>query len=190
MNSNFWRDHSALLRMIAALFVSLSLAACAVAPQPEEPEPPRPPRYDEPGALPVLAYYQFLSRMTLAELGRERMVLAALPLNPNTQIRMAMLFGHPRTQQDLGKSLGLLDQLLKSNDPAAISLQPLARMLADNYSERQKLEGQVERQTLQSKESQRKATELQEKLDALADIERTLPSRSRSGRASGAGVTP
>lgn len=180
MNSNFWRDHSAWWPSISALVLSLSLAACAVSPP-----APRPLRFDEPGVLPVLAYYQLLSRMTPAELARERMVLAALPPNPNTQLRMSMLFGHPRAPQDLGKSLGLLDHLLKSSDPAAIALQPLARMLADNYSERQKLEGQVERQALQFKESQRKAAELQEKLDGLADIERTLPARSRSGRSAG-----
>jgi len=182
MNNDFWRDHSVLWRSFSALVFSLALAACAVSP----PAAPRPLRFDEPGVLPVLAYYQMLSRMTPAELGRERMVLAALPPNPNTQLRTAMLFGHPRAPQDFGKSLGLLDHLLKSSDPAAISLQPLARMLADNYSERQKLEGQVERQAQQVKESQRKAVELQEKLDGLADIERTLPARSRSGRSAGA----
>lgn len=141
----------------------------------------RPPRYDGPGMLPPLAYYQLLSKMTPAELGRERSVLAALPVTPNSQLRMAMLYGHPRGPQDVGKAIALLDAVLKSNDPAAVSLQPLARLLADNYLERQnerlRLEGQLDRQGQQLKESQRKASELQEKLDGLADIELTLPPR-------------
>lgn len=165
---------SAKLRNIAAYALCASLAACAVSPIEV-----RPLRFDDPGALPVLAYYQMLSRMTPAELGRERMVLNALPKNANTHLRMAMLFGYPRAQQDMGKSISLLDNVLKSSDPAAISLQPLTKLLADNYIERQRLEGQIERQAQQLKESQRKVAELQEKLDGLADIERTLPSSSK-----------
>ncbi|WP_265942681.1 permease [Dechloromonas sp. A34] len=127
--------------------------------------------------MPPLAYYQLLSRLSPAELSRERLVLAALPQNPNTHLRTAMLFGHPRGPQDLGKATQQLELVLKSNDPAAVSLQPLARLLADNYAERQKAEGQLDRQGQQLKDSQRKTLELQEKLDGLADIERTLPTR-------------
>lgn len=177
MISNFQRWHCpwAKLWRPAALVFCLVLAGCA------NWSGHRPPRYDGPGMLPPLAYYQLLSKMTPAELGRERSVLAALPVTPNSQLRMAMLYGHPRGPQDVGKAIGLLDAVLKSNDPAAVSLQPLARLLADNYLERQnerlRLEGQLDRQGQQLKESQRKAAELQEKLDGLADIELTLPPR-------------
>lgn len=142
-------------------------------------------RYDGAGPLPPLAYAQLLSRMGPAELGRERAVLAALPSTPNTHLRQAILAGHPRAQQDLGKAVVLLEGILKSNEPAAISLHPLARLLADNYLERQKLEGQFERQGVLLKESQRKSIELQEKIDGLADIERTLLQRSRAGQGRG-----
>jgi hypothetical protein len=155
-----------------ALLLCLVLAGCAATPT-----APRVPRFDDPGPEPALNYYHFLSRMTANELGRERMVLAALPANPNTQIRTAMLLGHPRGPQDLLKATALLESLMKSTDPVSISLQPLARMLADNYIERQKLESQIDRQGVQLKESQRKAVELQEKIDKLADIERSLPPR-------------
>ena len=57
---------------------------------------------------------------------------------------------------------------------------PLARQVADNYQERLKLESQLDRQGQQLKESQRKASELQDKLDSLADIERTLTPRPRA----------
>ena len=70
--------------------------------------------------------------MTPAELGRERMVLVAVPQTPYTQVRLAMLLGHPRVQQDLGKGLALLDSVLKSSDPAAQLFHPLARQVADN----------------------------------------------------------
>ena len=175
-NSERWRRAAgkSCLSLLAAL--SLLLGGCA------NTSGSRPPSYDGPGLLPPLAYYQLLAKMSPAELGRERAVLAALPATPNTQLRQAMLAGHPRAPQELGKALTLLDGILKSGDPTALSLQPLARLLADNYLERQKLDAQLERQGLQLKESQRKSAELQEKIDGLADIERTLPQRTRSLR--------
>jgi hypothetical protein len=140
---------------------------------------------DEAGVLPALAYYQMMQRMTPAQINRERLVLAALPPTPNTQVRTAMVLGHPRGQQDLTKALALLEGVLKSTDPAALGLHPLARLLADNFAERQKLDSQLEKQGQQLKDSQRKAFELQEKIDSLAEIERTLPQRPRATRPGG-----
>jgi hypothetical protein len=140
---------------------------------------------DDAGALPALAYYQMLQRMTPAQINRERQVLAALPPTPNNQVRTAMVLGHPRGQQDLTRALALLEGVLKSADPAAAGLHPLARLLADNYMERQKLETQLEKQGQQLKDTQRKAVELQEKIDSLAEIERTLPQRPRATRSGG-----
>ncbi len=144
-------------------------------------------RYDGPGVAPVLSYYQMLGRMSSAELNRERSVLAALPPNPNTHLRQAMLLGHPRGPQDLGRALVLLEGIMKSSEPSAVNLNFVAKMLIDNYSERQKLELSLDRQAGQLKESQRKVTELQEKLDGLADIERTLPVRKAPTRPVGNG---
>ena len=140
---------------------------------------------EDPGPLSALAYYQTLQRMTPVQIARERQVLAALPPTPKTQVRIAMVLGHPRGQPDLARALTLLEAVLKSTDPGAVSLHPLARLLADNYGERQKLEGQLEKQGQQLKESQRKTIELQEKIDGLADIERTLPQRPRATRPAG-----
>lgn len=181
-------------RALGSLLVVLSLAltGCASAPPeatPIEPEVEAPEPSPVPSPMHPLSYYQLLSRMTLAELGRERMVLAALPRSPNTQLRLAMLFGYPRAQQDMGRAMAQLDSVLKSKDPAAIALQPLARLLADNYAERQKMEANLDRQGLLLKESQRKATELQEKIDDLADIERTLPARPQAVRPGRSGGT-
>lgn len=167
-------------RKLCALLFALLLAGCSALPLGKKPI-----RADETTPEAALLYYQALAKMTPAELGRERMVLVAVPQTPYTQVRMAMLLGHPRVQQDLGKGIALLDSVLKSNDPAALTFHPLARQVADNYLERVKLEGQLEKQGQMLKDAQRKAAELQEKLDSLADIERTLTPRPRSGRMEG-----
>jgi hypothetical protein len=181
MNSKYSKQRLQSRAAIGGMLVALSLllSGCAsISPEPgsEASETARQ------TPMSPMDYYQILSRMTVAELGRERMVLSALPNDPNTRLRMAMLFGYPRAPQDLVRALALLDSVLKSIDPAAIALQPLARLLADNYVERQKNDAHADRQAQLLKESQRKAVELQEKIDALADIERTLPLRPRAVR--------
>ncbi|PKO40175.1 MAG: permease [Betaproteobacteria bacterium HGW-Betaproteobacteria-6] len=160
--------------LIFGLFFGLTVAGCASGPL------ARKLHLDDPSPEGALLYNQSLARLPLAELGRERSVLAAVPQTPFTQVRMALLLGHPRVQQDLGKGLALLEGVLKSTEPEAVSFHPLARQLADNYQERLKLESQLEKQGLQLKDSQRKTTELQEKLDSLANIEKTLIPRPRA----------
>lgn len=168
-------------RRIAASLLCLALVGCATLQA-----GPGQQRFDAPGAEAALNYHQMLTRMTAAELGRERTALAALPGNANTQVRTAMLLGLTRGPQDLGRAIALLEGVMKSSDPAAIALHPLARLLAENYTERQRLDAQSERLLAQAQDSQRKASELQEKIDRLTEIERTLPSRSSKAAPPGA----
>lgn len=173
--------HGALLGMVYLL------AACATLPPPEEPPEPMAlpealpevsqPRVNESAMLPLLGYYHLLQRMTPAELTRERQLLGNIPSSPAVQLRQAMLLGMPRTTTDLPRAQALLEAIQRSHVPEAASLHPLARLLSTQYQERIKLETQGDRLAQQLKESQRKRDELQEKIDALADIERSIPIR-------------
>jgi len=177
-----YRRSPAILALAALL-----AAACAQTPATEPaPAPPASsgPRVEIPEAVPLLTYYQSLARMNAAELTKERNLLAALPAGPAKQIRQAMVIGHPRGQSDSARALALVEQTLRSNEPNAVELHPLAQLLADHYGERMRLdnerlrqEGALERQGQLLKESQRKTQELQEKLKGLADIERSLSPR-------------
>ncbi|MCP5295398.1 MAG: hypothetical protein H6950_11955 [Zoogloeaceae bacterium] len=73
--------------------------------------------------------------------------------------------------------MGLLESVQRSVDADAIALQPLVRVLVDQYAERLKLGVQADKLGQIARESQRRAEQLQEKLDALAAIERSLPTR-------------
>ncbi len=139
---------------------------------------------DESAMLPLLGYSQQIQSFSPQELARERAVLAAIPPTPSVQVRTAMLLGQPRATTDLARALGLLDSVLKSTAPEAVSLQPLARTLANQYQERLRLETQNEKLTQQlregreaQRESQRRNDELQKKLEALTDIEQSLSTR-------------
>lgn len=170
------------------LTVVALLSACATPPEPmpEEPAMEETPRVeikvDETAMLPLLGYLQLLPQMSVKELARQRQTLAALPQTPSVQLRTSMLLGQPRAPANLAKAQSLLAGILKSNEPNASSLHPLARLMAAHYGERQKLEQQNSRLTAQMTEleqqlgdSQRRNDELQRKIDALADIERSLP---------------
>ena len=94
---------------------------------------------------------------------------------------------------NLARAQSVLAGILKSNEANANSLHPLARLLATHYGERQKLEQQNTRLTTQMNElegrlgdSQRRNDELQRKIDALADIERSLPKPPAGGNGGGA----
>lgn len=176
-----YRSRSVCLGLLA---VSLLLAACATQPEPgQEAAPPAPAmsRPEDTALWPLLDYFQRLQRMTPQELVRERNVLAALPQTPAVHVRLAILLGQARGPMDLVRAQGLLEGVLKSSDPAAISLLPLTRVLASQYNERLKLEMQNDKLAQQLKDSQRRSGELQEKLEALTDIERSLPVRPIGG---------
>lgn len=175
---------------LAMIGLAHLLAACTTLPPPEPKEPPEPVAVASPSLvnetamLPLLGYYHLLQRMTPTELTRERQTLNSLLPSPSVQVRLSMLLGMPRTTTDLARALALLDAVQRSHDTEAASLHPLARLLATQYQERLKLdqerlkfETQNDRLSQQLKDSQRKRDELQEKIEALTNIERSIPVR-------------
>lgn len=165
-----------LLRSTWPLLIALGLGGCAAplhGPERAASEEVQP---AAPGS-----YYLTLSRLSAGEFARERSDLAASS-TLESQLRLAQLLGHPRQQPpELARALGLLEHVAKAAG-ASPGQRALARLLIDNYGERQRQEQLLDKLGAQLRDSQRKAVELQEKLDALADIERTLPVAPRSGR--------
>ena len=70
----------------------------------------------------------------------------------------------------------LLDPLLR-DDPAHAAHSALARLLHARLTEQRRLEEQTERQAQQLREQQRRLDQLNQQLDALRAIERSLGSR-------------
>ena len=163
-------------RLLPALVMSVLLTACATQPVPVL-SGKNSTRTEENSVPALLGYPQRLQRLSAQELVRERGALASVPPTPPVQLRQAMLFGQSRGPSDPAKALALLNGLLKSATPEATELHSLARILAVHYQERIKLESQNEKLTQQLKESQRKNDELQEKLNAMAEIELSIPLR-------------
>lgn len=112
-----------------------------------------------------------------------------VPVEPRSnaaerQLQQAIQAAHPRTGNP-ARARTLLEALLAAGDDASRALHPYARALLDQLTERQRLDAanlrltqQLERTGQQLKDSQQRGEDLQRKVDALADIERTLPARA------------
>ncbi|WP_240498754.1 hypothetical protein [Thauera propionica] len=129
----------------------IGLAACTSVPPPVQPiEPPHP-----------------VAQVNLAEQTLERAIRATGQRPPN-----------------LARARSLLEGLLAADDPDARALHPYARALLEQLGERQRLTTlnerlteQLERSTAALEESEQRSATLQRKLDALAEIERSLAPR-------------
>jgi hypothetical protein len=167
-------------KWIGLLVLWALLAACSGAPErPPVPEQvpvsepftsrPRPTSAEEVPLRAMLAYYTNQTRVS-APPPRDR----APPADPYLQMQQAIQHGQARPP-DLQRAISLLERTMKSAHPAAVNLQPLARLLHEQYGERLRLEQQV-------REAQRRGDLLQEKIDALTAIERSLATPSTQGQ--------
>ncbi|HEY9101772.1 hypothetical protein [Chitinimonas sp.] len=177
------------IRYLPLLLGTALLGACAM---PQPPQPPReiriPVREVDAASLAlrgVLSYQDKLKQMSSAELGREASRLAEAPAGPATTMEQALLLLQQRASGDLGRAMGLLDNVNRDTRPEAQPFQSLARLLLGMLTEQRKLEEQLDRQAQQQREAQReqqkeqqkKLDQLTEKLEALKAIERSLTSR-------------
>lgn len=131
----------------------------------------------------ALAYHRRLQGFSAAELATERSALANQQQTPMTQLRQAMALAHGHGG-NLPRARTLLEALMSSEKSEARALEPLTRLIAEHVAERQRLEAtserlaqQIERNAQHLRDSQQQRDQLQEKLDALTEIERSLPAR-------------
>lgn len=125
----------------------------------------------------LIAYHGRLSDRDGAELQRARRALVEPADTPLEQVRQAIVLSHPRAPADLGRALALLDAVLANGDDDARALHGVARLLSNEVRARQRLGQQVERAGAQLEAAEAARVQLQQKLDALTEIERSLPAR-------------
>lgn len=183
------RKPAALLATIALLGALPWLGGCA-APSVGSNAPPPPARSEAPSAgesvdtgavSAALAYHQRLQAMSAGELSRERAALAVTRDTPQRQLHEALLAAHPRIA-NLARARALLEGVLANRSADARAVHALARLLLAQVQERQRLDAANERLTQQLehtgqqlKETRQLGEDLQRKLDALTEIERSLP---------------
>jgi hypothetical protein len=93
------------------------------------------------------------------------------------QMQLALALMHLRQPADTARALGLVQRVIAHPGPESLPLKPLARLLANRLVDQRKLEDNVERQAQQLRESQRRIDQLNERLEAMRAIERSLTTR-------------
>ena len=165
---------------------ALLLAGCA-APTPVKQTPvlvQTPPRIvvvADPKLTELLAYQASVRAMSSSELVKAQLELARADHAPHNTIRRAMLQATLRTPGDLARAQTLLDSITQATSDEAKLLAPLAQFLSGQYADLRRQDEAVERLNGQVREAQRRNDQLNEKLEALKNIERSLSVRPAAG---------
>ena len=186
----------------AAMVLSLLLSACALCPA--EPPPASPPVASAPAREPdpppepepvdtrpaaqaavaptpplqaLLAVAERQRNLGPAELASELARMGEPGTSPQRQLQLALLLVQTDQQQDTARALGLLQRVAASEAPEAAEFRPLARLLVARLQDLRRIEEQMERQTQQLREANRRIEVLNERLEAMRAIERSLGPR-------------
>nr|WP_255593416.1 hypothetical protein [Acidovorax sp. sic0104] len=152
------------------------------APAPEKPEAALPAELEPvptSGTLQqVLAQTDLTLRMAPAELAKEIARLnEAEDAATENSLLLAMALAQTRQPVDTARALGLVQRVLGNQAAAAQALHPLARLLEARLLQQRRLEDQLERQAQQLRDAQRRNEQLNERLEAVRAIERSLTTR-------------
>ncbi|GAD23784.1 hypothetical protein [Acidovorax sp. MR-S7] len=145
-----------------------------VQPQPDEETPAA---IEPPPLKDILAYAHRAARFTPAELAAELARLTPQQdASAQQQLELALALGQTRQPADTARALALVQRVIaRSDGPPAY--RALARLLENFYLQQRRLEDQADRQAQQVRELQRKTDQLNERLEAMRAIERSLNTR-------------
>lgn len=166
--------------------------AVVAAPPPPAPavQPPPSPAPAAPVQLPpapvhpleqALAHADRARTMSPAELAQE---IARVGDGGDTGMgimQASLLLAQARGPANTARAQMLLQRLLGRGDAQSRALHPLARLLAAHLSESRRADEHNERQAQLLRDTQRRAEQLSERLEAVRAIERSLPSRPGAG---------
>lgn len=192
----YWIDRFRHLVACAAMAVLCTGCAPMQAPPPLAPPPPTPPAPPPaptvvyvPMPTPqdlalqqLLAFQASLSKTPAADWPKEASRLGDGTPSVADTMKLALLLAHTRTNGDLQRALGLLDKVLANPSDEAGAWHGLARMVSSLLGEQRRQEEQIEKLQQQlrdtQRDNQRRLDQLNEKLEALKSIERSLNNRA------------
>jgi uncharacterized coiled-coil protein SlyX len=163
------------------------LCACATTPLPPPPPPPAlvcpPPVAAIPVVVPdpqltaLLAYQARIHQQSPPDLSKSLQELNAQATSGTVALERAMVLAAFHNNGDLGRAQALAEGVLQSNDEEDQRLKPLAQSMAATYADARKQDETIDRLNQQLRDNQRRSDQLNDKLEALKNIERTLSGR-------------
>ncbi|MDO9435797.1 hypothetical protein [Hydrogenophaga sp.] len=125
----------------------------------------------------LLSYADRLQALSPADLAAEIVVQGDPGTVPLRQMQLALALIHLRQPAETARALGLVQRVINHVGSESLPLKPLARLLANRLMDQRRLEDTADRQTQQLRESQRRIDQLNERLEAMRAIERSLTTR-------------
>ena len=173
---------------MGCVFVALAVAACT----PVNSKPARPdtrwyrsivePMQSDPDR--IVRYYDRLLTKKGAELASE-LVIARESYEKDkselNRLQLALLLSFPGTGfRDDNTALALLNSFIKEKNREGSTLRPLAIWLHSELLELRRTDEALQQQTAKLKEEQRRIEALQQKLDAILDMEMKMIEREQN----------
>lgn len=121
-----------------------------------------------------LAYAEKLRQMPPAEVAATAAAIGEPGSSAQRQMQLALALMHAPPPGDTTRALGLLQRVISHPSDEAQPLKPLARLLATRLATQRKLEEGNDRLSQQWREAQRRIELLNDQLDAMRAIERSL----------------
>ncbi len=125
----------------------------------------------------LLTYSERVRQLNPSDLAAEIAVQGDPGNAPLRQMQLALALMHSPHAVDTARALGLLQRVVGNTSPDATPLKPLARLLGHQLMEQRRLEDSVERQSQQLRENLRRIEQLNDRLEAMRAIERSLTTR-------------
>ncbi len=180
------------MKLAVATTLALLVAACAAPRAPAGPVAPPPAPVAAPVCEPpleaadraarhVIAQQEKLATMAPADVALEAGRAVDAAAAPQAAVDVALALGLTRASGDLARGQAVLDAVIRSPAPGAEAWRGVARLLAARYAEQRRAEDLADRTVQQlrdvQRDNQRKVDQLNEKLEALKAIERSLNTR-------------
>lgn len=125
----------------------------------------------------LLTYAERLRVLSPADLAAEIVVQGDPGNVPLRQMQLALALTHTNQAADTARALALVQRVVAHPGPESVPFKPLARLLAARLAELRRVEEMNDRQAQQLRESARRIEQLNERLEAMRAIERSLNSR-------------
>lgn len=106
---------------------------------------------------------------------------------PQRLMELGLALSNTHQPPDTARALGLMQRVVSHPSPDSVPLKPLARLMAARLLDQRRLEEAIDRHSQQLRESQRRIDLLNERLEAMRAIERSLIPRPPT---SGSGLRP
>lgn len=136
-----------------------------------------------------MAHADRLRGLTSNELVQELTLLGEPGPVPSLQLQTALVLMQLHQPAASARALTLLQRVVAHPAPESAPFKPLARLLANSLIDQRRLEETVDRQAQQLRDHQRRIDMLNDRLDAMRDIERSLTPRV-PGPGAGRGTAP